>query len=93
MDHFQRVFPYGRLGVLTATEQPPRATGTAMDTSTENLRELNDPEFFAHWAAVRSRLVNTPKGKLGHWEVKRRYDAVAAEYRRRIGRIDGEGDK
>jgi hypothetical protein len=58
-----------------------------MDTSTENLQELSDPEFFAHWAAVRNRLFGTPKGKPGHCEIKRRYDAVTAEYRRRI---DGE---
>lgn len=61
-----------------------------MDTSTENLQELSDPEFFAHWAAARRRLVNTPKDKLGHCEVRRRYDAMAAEYRRRI---NGEDDK
>lgn len=59
-----------------------------MDTSTENLQELSDPEFFAHWAAVRNRLLGTPKGKPGHCEVKRRYNAVAAEYRRRTARED-----
>jgi hypothetical protein len=59
-----------------------------MDTSTENLRKLSDPEFFAHWAAVRSRLFSTPKGKPGHGEARRRYDAVTAEYRRRINGDD-----
>jgi hypothetical protein len=55
-----------------------------MDTSTENLQELSDPEFFAYWAAVRSRLFSTPKGKPEHYEARRRYDAVTAEYRRRV---------
>jgi hypothetical protein len=49
-----------------------------------HLRELSDPEFFAHWAMVRHRLFFVPKGKPGHCEVKRWYDAVSAEYRRRI---------
>jgi len=49
-----------------------------------DLQELSDPEFFAHWAAVRSRLVCTPKGKPGHPQIKARYDAVKAEYRRRL---------
>lgn len=51
----------------------------------DDLRELSDPEFFAHWAMVRHRLFFLPKGRPGHCEVKRRYDAVSAEYRRRIG--------
>jgi hypothetical protein len=49
-----------------------------------DLRELSDPEFFAYWAIVRHRLFLVPKGKPGHCEVKCRYDAVSAEYRRRI---------
>jgi hypothetical protein len=49
-----------------------------------SLRELSDPEFFTHWAAVRSRLSRIPAGKPGYCEAKRQYDAVAAEYRRRI---------
>jgi hypothetical protein len=44
-----------------------------------DLRKLSDPEFFAHWAATRNRLVQNP-----HGEIKREYDAVAAEYRRRV---------
>jgi hypothetical protein len=48
------------------------------------LRELSDPEFFAHWAAVRDRLSRTPQGKPGHPEIKARYDAVTDEYRRRL---------
>jgi hypothetical protein len=53
-------------------------------SETSDLRELSDPEFFVHWAAVRNRLFRTPMGKPGHCEIKRRYDAVAAEYRRRL---------
>lgn len=49
-----------------------------------DLRELGDPEFFAHWAAVRWRLVRTPKSEPVYYEIKRQYDAIAAEYRRRI---------
>ena len=53
-------------------------------SETSDLQELSDPEFFAHWAAVRDGLFRTPKGKPGHPEIKARYDAVAAEYRRRL---------
>jgi hypothetical protein len=48
------------------------------------LQELSDPEFFTQWAVVRNSLFNTPQGKPGYYEVKRQYNAVAAEYRRRI---------
>jgi hypothetical protein len=66
------------------------ATGNAMtelpgqEDRTGDLRELSDPEFFTQWAAARNRLFITPKGKPEHSEIKRWYDAVAAEYRRRI---------
>lgn len=53
-------------------------------SETSDLQELSDPEFFAHWAAVRSRLFHTPKGRPGHPQIKARYNAVAAEYRRRL---------
>ena len=49
-----------------------------------DLREISDPEFFTRWAAIRSLLFSTPTGNPEHSEVKRLYDAVAAEYRRRI---------
>jgi len=49
-----------------------------------DLRELGDPEFFAYWAAVRNRLVQTSKSKPEHFEIKRIYGVVVAEYRRRI---------
>jgi hypothetical protein len=58
-------------------------------SETSDLQELSDPEFFAHWAAVRTRLFRTRKGKPGHSELRRRYDAVAAEYRRRLAPRDG----
>ena len=51
---------------------------------TGDLRKLSDPEFFTRWAAVRNRLVQTPEGKPGHSEIKRKYEAVTAEYHRRI---------
>jgi hypothetical protein len=47
------------------------------------LRELTDPEFFAHWAAVRNRLILTRADTPERSEIKRRYSAVIAEYRRR----------
>jgi hypothetical protein len=53
-------------------------------SETSDLQELSDPEFFAHWAAIRTRLFRTPKGKPGHPQIKARYDAVTAEYRRRL---------
>ena len=49
-----------------------------------DLQELSDPEFFAQWAVVRNSLFSVSKGEPGYCEVKRRYEAVAAEYRRRI---------
>jgi hypothetical protein len=49
-----------------------------------DLRELGNPEFFAYWAAVRNRLVQTSKSKPEHFEIKRIYGVVITEYRRRI---------
>lgn len=49
-----------------------------------DLTELADPAFFSHWADVRNRLALTSPGSVEHAEIKRHYDDVAAEYRRRI---------
>lgn len=49
-----------------------------------DLQELSDPEFFTQWAVVRNSLFSVSKGKPGYCEAKRRYNAVATEYRRRI---------
>ena len=49
-----------------------------------DLREMTDPEFFAYWAVVRNRLILTPTTSTEHREIKRRYDIVLAEYRRRV---------
>lgn len=51
----------------------------------DELQKLSDPEFFAQWAAFRSRLFFTPVDKPGYHETKRRYDALSLEYRRRTG--------
>lgn len=59
-----------------------------MDITTQILQELSGPEFFAHWAAARDCLLRTPEGRPEHDEARVRYDAAAAEYRRRT---DGEG--
>jgi hypothetical protein len=49
-----------------------------------DLGELADPEFFAYWADVRNRVAVTRLGTPEHAEVKQLYDAVLAEYRRRM---------
>ena len=49
-----------------------------------SLRELPDPEFIALWASLRGRLALTPAGNSGHPEIKRRYEAARAEFRRRL---------
>ena len=48
------------------------------------LRGLGDPEFFSQWAAARTQLALTSTSSARHTEVKREYDALAAEYRRRL---------
>jgi hypothetical protein len=45
---------------------------------------LADPEFFTHWAAARTRLALTSSSSPGYSEIKDEYDALAAEYRRRL---------
>jgi hypothetical protein len=57
----------------------PAQTGHDSD-----LRELADPEFVARWAAVRYRMALAPAGTPEHTEIKRCYEAVASEYRRRM---------
>lgn len=49
-----------------------------------NLQELDDPAFFTYWAALRNQLALTPKSSPNYPEIKRCYDAVISEYRRRI---------
>lgn len=61
-----------------------------LDNNTaDSLQELDDPAFFAHWAALRSQLALTPESSLERPELKRRYDAAVTEYHRRI---DGTPD-
>jgi hypothetical protein len=52
-----------------------------------NLQKLDDPAFFRYWATVRNQLALTPQSSPNHAEIKRRYNAVVSEYRRRM---DGE---
>lgn len=54
------------------------------DERAGDLRKLSDPEFFTQWASVRNRLSRVTEGKAEYREIKSQYDAVAAEYRRRI---------
>ena len=63
------------------TEQPEQP---GQKDRISDLEELSDPEFFTRWAALRNRLILMPKSKPEYREMKRRYDAMAAEYRRRI---------
>lgn len=58
------------------------ANETAADR--DNLRELPDPEFITLWASLRGRLARTPAGSPGHPEIKSRYEAAKAEFRRRL---------
>jgi hypothetical protein len=61
--------------------------GTQLSNAAEDaddLQGLPDPEFFARWAAVRARLALTPKTSAEHEDIRQDYDAVTAEYRRRM---------
>ena len=71
----------------TRHDRMPRrqaAMGAAMATDTSDLGEMSDPALITHWAAVRSELALTPRDSPRHGEIKRAYDLVLAEYRRRI---------
>lgn len=50
-----------------------------------HLRELSDPEFMTRWAMLRQSLFYIPREEPNYPELKRQYDAVAVEYRRRMG--------
>ena len=50
----------------------------------DHLQALADPEFFTQWAAARSRLALTSSSNPKYCELKDEYDALAAEYRRRL---------
>jgi hypothetical protein len=58
--------------------------GTRASTDSADIRKLDDAELIARWAVARQQLALTVKGKTGHCEAKRRYDALASEYRRRL---------
>jgi hypothetical protein len=61
---------------------------SGQEDGSSDLRKLSDPEFFTYWAAIRNRLARTSTSSRVDDETKRRYDAVAAEYHRRL-RGDG----
>ena len=61
--------------MIEPTQQKDRA---------DSLQKLSDPEFFTRWAAVRTHLVLMPESEQGRSEIKLQYDAMKAEYRRRI---------
>jgi hypothetical protein len=48
------------------------------------LRELSDPELITRWAVVRHRLALTDRETPERAEIKRLYDTLQAEYRRRM---------
>jgi hypothetical protein len=49
-------------------------------TDSADLRKLSDPDFFAYWAKVRLGYA------VEHTASKQEYDAVVAEYQRRLAR-------
>jgi hypothetical protein len=55
-----------------------------MEQDASGLQGISDPELMTRYTAARTRLALTPAGKPGHGEVKRAYDALLAEYRRRM---------
>jgi hypothetical protein len=57
-------------------------SSTATDSA--DLRELSDPDFFTRWAEIRLRYATTPKNSFYYPARKLDYEAVVAEYRRRI---------
>jgi hypothetical protein len=59
--------------------QTTRTTGQDSD-----LRELDDPEFFTRWAALRRRIAAS--GKTVPRDLKEQYTAASDEYRRRVHR-------
>jgi hypothetical protein len=61
-----------------------QAADTDRDTDASDLAAMDDPALITHWARVRSELALTPKGSPRHADVKAAYDAVLAEYRRRV---------
>lgn len=58
-------------------------TNTA-DSDERDLTELGDEDFITHWSALRQRLAFA--GKSVPCDLKRRYAAASAEYRRRMAR-------
>ena len=57
---------------------------SGQDNGDRELWQMTDPEFFAHWAAVRNCLILSTADSPQRSEIKRRYRAVVSEYRRRI---------
>jgi hypothetical protein len=55
-----------------------------MQTQLPDLQELDDPSFLAYWATIRYQLALTSLSSPEHPEIKRRYDAAADEYKRRM---------
>lgn len=65
--------------------QPGGQTGTpAGPGQASGLRELDDPEFFTQWAALRHRIAAS--GKTVPRDLKDQYAAASDEYRRRVHR-------
>lgn len=58
--------------------------GRLHDDKLGYLRGLADPEFFSRWATARTLLALTSTSSPRYSEIKREYDTLAAEYRRRL---------
>jgi hypothetical protein len=52
------------------------------EVDADALPDLDDPEFFRHWADLRLRIALS--GKAVPCELKRKYAVAAAEFRRRV---------
>jgi hypothetical protein len=74
----------GRAGKTDIARTASDAPGTDMEQDVGGLQGISDPDLMTRYTAVRTRLALTPVGKPGHGEVKRSYDALLAEYRRRM---------
>jgi hypothetical protein len=78
-------------GICDATVKHVSAESASPAQKDQDLTKLDDPKFFRHWSELRRRIALS--GKKVPDDLKREYDAVSAEYRRRVNggqNSDGE---
>jgi hypothetical protein len=78
--------PLGGGGVTKRQANRQAAMGADMDSGTtgSSLGSLNDPEFIAHWSALRAELMVTGLNDPRYWELMTSFADVQSEYRRRL---------